>query len=63
MSFSKVAVLGISRDFMDIFEVTPKIATLSEGLLAHGAGEGALACVLAEVISQIATLLKNTLTV
>ena len=58
-----MAVLGISRDFMDVFEVTPKIATLSEGLLAHGAGEGALACVLAEVISQIATLLEHTLTV
>ena len=62
MSFSKVAVLGISGDLVDIFEVTPKIATLREGLLAHGASKGPLSCVLAEVISQIAALLEHTFT-
>jgi len=47
---------------VDVFEVTPKIAALSEGLLAHGAGEGTLAGVLAEVVSQVATFLEDTLT-
>ena len=58
----EMTLLGVPRHFVDVFEVTPKIAALSEGLLAHGAGKGSLAGVLAEVVSQVATFLEDTLT-
>jgi len=54
-----VAILGVSGHFVHVFEVPTEIAALGEGLLAHGAGEGPLSGVLAEVVSQIATLLED----
>jgi len=44
-----------------VFEVTPKVSALCEGLLAHCTGKRPLASVLAEVISQIAALLEDAL--
>jgi len=44
-----------------IFKVTPKISALSKSLLAHCTGKGPLACMLTEMISEIAALLENAL--
>ena len=60
-SLLNVPVLGVTRDFMYIFEVTPKISALRKGLLAHCTGKGPLTCMLSEMISKIATLLENAL--
>jgi hypothetical protein len=42
-----------------ILEMTTQVPGLREGLLALGAGEGTLARVLAEVVPQVAALLKD----
>ena len=42
-----------------IFEMAAQVPGLREGLLALGAGEGALARVLAEVVPKVAALLEN----
>ena len=47
---------------MHILEVASQVATLSEGLLAERTFEGPLACMLSEVVSQIAALLEHTST-
>ena len=46
---------------MYILKVASEISTLRECLLAQGASEGPLACMLPKMISQVATLLKDTL--
>lgn len=46
---------------MDVFQVTPKIAALSEGLLAQSTGEGSLPSMLSEVVTEVAALLEDTL--
>ena len=48
---------------VDVLEVSAKISTLSEGLSTEVAGERSLACVLPEMVSQIATLLEGTVAV
>lgn len=45
-----------------ILEMAAQVSGLREGLLALGACEGALARVLAEVVSQVAALLKDAVT-
>lgn len=44
---------------MNVFQVTTKVATLRERFLALGTSERSLASMLAEVIPQITTLLKD----
>ena len=56
-----MTTLGVAGDLVDILEVAPQVAALSESLVAHGAGEGPLTGVLAEVVPQVAALLENTL--
>ena len=46
---------------MHVFEMAAEVATLREGLPAHGAVERSLSCVLAEVIAQVAAFLEDTL--
>jgi hypothetical protein len=48
---------------MHILEMSPEIATLSEGFLAEWTFEGTQAGMLPEVVSQVAALLKDTPTV
>lgn len=45
---------------MHVLQVAAQVAALGEGLLAEGALEGAEACMLAEVVPQVATLLEDT---
>jgi hypothetical protein len=45
-----------------ILKVPAQITTLSESLGADVAGEGSLACVFAEVVSEVATLFKGRAT-
>ena len=48
---------------MNIFKVAAQVATLSEVLAAETALKRSLACVLSEVISQVAGFLENSATV
>lgn len=52
--------LGATRNVVDVLEVSAQVSALREGLLAESAGEGSLACVLAEVVSEVAALFENT---
>ena len=45
-----------------ILQMSAKVSTLSECFMAIATSEGSLAGVLSEVVSQIATLLENTVT-
>lgn len=47
---------------MNVFQVTTQISALRKGLVTLGAGEGALACVLAEVVAQVTALLEDRAT-
>ena len=62
IAMGKMTRLGVSGNFVHIFEVTPKIATLGERFLAQCTRKWSLPCVLSEVISQIAALLEHTFT-
>ena len=53
--------LSIPRYLVHVLEVATEVTTLSEGLLAHRTVERSLACVLSEVISQVAALLEDAL--
>lgn len=55
--------LSITGHLVYVFEVSAKIATLGEGLMAHRTVVGPLASMLAEVITQVTALLEDTLTV
>ena len=47
-------------DIVNIFEMSPKVATLSKSLLTETAGEWSLTCMLSEMISQITALFEDT---
>ena len=47
---------------MHILEMPSQVATLSESFLAVTASKWSLACVLSEVVSQIAAFLENAIT-
>lgn len=57
-----MTTLSVTGNLVDVFEVTPKIAALSESLLAQGTGEGSLTSMLSEVVAQVTALLENTFT-
>lgn len=57
------SVLGPSRHVMDVLEMSAKISTLSEGLSTVVARERSLTSVLSEMVSEVATFLKGTITV
>lgn len=53
---------ALSGDSVHILQVTAQVTALGKSFLAEGALEGTQACVLAEVIAQIAALLENAAT-
>lgn len=53
----------LSLRLMHILEMSSKVATLSEGLVAEAASERPLTCMLAEMVSQVARLLENRFTI
>jgi len=63
LSCGYVRALSITGHFVYVFEVSAKISTLGEGLMAHRTVVGPLACMLAEVIAQVTALLEDTLTI
>ena len=58
---SNSGVLGVTRHLVHIFEMSAQVATLRKSLTALRTVVGSLTCVLAEVISEIAALLKDLL--
>ena len=48
-----------SRNTMDILKMSSKVTALSESLLAKGALERSHACVLTEMVTQVAALLED----
>lgn len=57
----EVTTLSVTGNLVDVFQVTPKIAALSKGLLAQRTGEGSLTSMLSEVVAKIAALLEDAL--
>jgi len=48
---------------MNVLQVSAQVSTLCKGLLAIGALEGSLSCVLSEMVPQVAAFLEDASTV
>ena len=57
---SNVGLLSVTRHLVHILKMASQVSALCEGLVALGAIVGSLACVLAEVVAQIAAFLEDT---
>ena len=54
--------LSFTGHLVHVFEMSAEVARLRKGLMTHGAVVRPLACVLAEVIPQVAAFLEDALT-